>query len=526
MDYVARNMLGDRVLVLMCARLGELVERVVGEHVLFGLEQDGVLTRLDLQRLKEPHVRELAERVLGRPSVPPGLADWLFGESLGNPLFTVSLLDAVLDTGVDLEAPRLATIPRALSARVAERVQALGAHSLSVLELLVVVGRPIDLEELRQLHSSDASPTLSGAIGRLVEVRLVVVRDADGDPVYEVSHPLVQECIYASLDSARRRALHHRVGLTLTASNRLGEAARHHARAARHGDVEAVTVLVRALGESWARQTYAEAFVILGSLLDVLLSGDRRWVEVLDAMPPDAGWAASYNRIAFDISSGVAAFREIETVLLDEQHGIDSTVASRAPQRLTVVSSYLAGLLGWCLGEVDEAATRAERAADLYEQVDDSARARAARCDLAWFEGLAGRYAAQEGQTRQVLAAAEAADDHDDAFRAQLTLRCGRDTRQLRRRVVGVASPHPCKVCWEPESRCVRSGDRGAEFWRWPVSSTRPAACSTGPFRSRTRPTTSSPRRDLIAWEAGEFLTVAEEGPRWRRSGRRDRPGC
>ena len=90
--------------------------------------------------------------------------------------------------------------------------------------------------------------------------------------------------------------------------------------------MEAVTVLVRALAESWARQTYAEAFVILGSLLDVLPSGDRRWVDVLDAMPPDAGWAASYNRIAFDIGPGVAAFREIERVLLEQQRVIDSTV--------------------------------------------------------------------------------------------------------------------------------------------------------------------------------------------------------
>lgn len=66
----------------------------MGEHVLFRLEQDGVLTRLDLQRLKEPYVRELAERVLGRPSAPPGLAAWLFRESQGNPLYAVSLLDA------------------------------------------------------------------------------------------------------------------------------------------------------------------------------------------------------------------------------------------------------------------------------------------------------------------------------------------------------------------------------------------------------------------------------------------------
>ena len=153
LDYVARNMIDNQVLVLVCARLGEMVERAIGEHVLFGLEQDGVLTRLDLQPLKESPVRELAERVLGRPSAPPGLAAWLFRESRGNPLFAVSLLDAVLDTGIDLAAPRLAAIPQALSARVAQRLQALDEHSRSVLDLLAVVGRPTDLEELRRIHS-------------------------------------------------------------------------------------------------------------------------------------------------------------------------------------------------------------------------------------------------------------------------------------------------------------------------------------------------------------------------------------
>ena len=516
LDYVARNMLDDRVLVLLCARLGELVERVMGEHVLFGLEQDGVLTRLDLQRLKEPHVRELAERVLERPSVPPGLADWLFRESLGNPLFTVSLLEAVVDTGVDLVAPRLAAVPRALSARVAERVQALDVHSLSLLELVVVAGRPIDLEELHRLHSSDAHQSLPGAMARLVEVRLVVVRDADGDPVYEVSHPLVQECIYASLDSARCRALHHRVAVALTASNRLGEAARHHARAARHGDVEAVTVLVRALGESWARQTYAEAFVILGSLLDVLPSGDRRWGEVLDAMPPDGGWAASYNRIAFDISSGVAAFRKIERVLLDEQHEIDSTVVSSASQRLAVVSSYLAGLLGWCLGEVDEAATRAERAADLYEQVGDSARARAARCDLAWFEGLARRYAAQEGLTGRVLAAAEAADDHETTLVALSSLFAAAairgnfdDAWSASRRLIETAKSwgNPSRVAFglaiEAQSLAL-AGELDEARRVFDGALTVEDASDNIVAEAGI----------VIAWEAGEFVTVAKQGPR------------
>jgi len=184
LDYVAGNMIDSRVLVLVCARLGEMVERALGEHVLFGLEQDGVLSRLDLQRLKEPYVRELAERVLGRPSAPPGLAAWLFRESQGNPLFAVSLLDAVLDKDIDLASPRLAAIPQALSARVAERVQALDEHSRSVLDLLAVVGRPTDLEELRRIHSWHAPRSLPSAMRRLVDARLVVARDADGDPAY------------------------------------------------------------------------------------------------------------------------------------------------------------------------------------------------------------------------------------------------------------------------------------------------------------------------------------------------------
>jgi hypothetical protein len=73
--------------------------------------------------------------------------------------------------------------------------------------------------------------------------------------------------------------------------------------------------------------------------------GDQRWVEVLDAIPPNAEWVSSYNRIAFDTAFGVMAFREIERTL--------KKTDPISPNRLAQVNSYLAGLLGWCLGEVD-----------------------------------------------------------------------------------------------------------------------------------------------------------------------------
>ena len=67
LGYLARNLADAQVLVVACARLDELVERSVGRHVPFGLEQEGVLSRLLLRPLSAPDLRELAERVLVRP---------------------------------------------------------------------------------------------------------------------------------------------------------------------------------------------------------------------------------------------------------------------------------------------------------------------------------------------------------------------------------------------------------------------------------------------------------------------------
>ena len=413
LGYLARNLADARVLVVACARLDETVERSIGRHVLFGLEQEGVLSRILLRALQAPHVRELAERVLARPSVPSALVTWLVTESQGNPLFAVTLLEALLDEGADLAAPSLAEIPRALADRIATSVEGLDPHSRDTLELLAVVGRPVNVAELHQFRAqavNESDPRLDP----LVEAGLVVERRDDTELGYEVGHPLIQEAIYHGLKASRRRALHQRVARVLVESDRLGEAASHYGRYAQRSDTEAIVVLLRALAEAWSRHTFAEAFVILGSLVTLLPSGDQRWVDVLDALPENAEWASSYNRIAFDTYLGVTAFREIVRVL-QRAEPIDAG-------RLAQVNSYLAGLLGWCLGEVDEATERAAAAVELFERAGDGARSRAAGCELSWMEGLARRYAAQETATRRVLAAAEGAADHQTALVALVSL--------------------------------------------------------------------------------------------------------
>ena len=232
-------------------------------------------------------------------------------------------------------------------------------------------------------------------------------------------------------------------------------------------------------------------------------------------MPPDAGWAASYNRIAFDIRPGVAALSEIERVLLDQQRVIDATVDSRAQRRLALVSSYLAGLLGWCLGEVDDAAARAARAADLYERVGDLAQARAARCDLAWFEGLARRYGAQEALTRQVLIAAEAANDPENTVVALSSLFAAATVRgdfdgawSASRRLVETA-----KACGNPSRVAFGLAIQAQSLALAGELDDARRVLDDALTVERASDNIVAETEIVVAWEAGKFLRVARDGP-------------
>jgi ATP/maltotriose-dependent transcriptional regulator MalT len=407
LGYLARTLTEVPVLVLACARLDELVERSVARHVLFGLEQEGLLTRLQVERLGAGEVRELAERLLGRPRVPPALGDWLYEQSRGNPLFAVSLLQELVDGGADLSSPQLASLPLALSDQVMARVEGLDDGARETLAVLAVMGRRIDLSDLQRFDRRSPG-VVAAALQRLAGSQLLVEHGQGAELAYEISHPLVREAIYQSL-GARRPGLHRRLARALEAAGRLGEAASHYARSAEPGDPEAMTALVRALRHTWSQFAFAEAFVILDSLADLLPAEDQRWIQVLDAMPQNPEWTSSYHHLPFDPAPGVKALRMVQRAL---------TGRPADPARLALVNSYLAGLLAWCLGELEEGTSRAAAAVQLYRQAGQDAPSRLAVTELAWIQGLAGRYADQEATTRRVLAAAEAAAEHDTVLEA------------------------------------------------------------------------------------------------------------
>ena len=400
LGYLARNLDSSRVLVVICARLGEVEEPQVANQVLFGLEQDGILDRIELGRLSGPEVREVAERALGRSPVPAGLVSWLVRESRGTPLLVLSLLEALVDAHADLDAPELQAVPSSLAARVDSRLAVLDPSSRAVLETLAVAGRAVREDELYLPRAA----TTKAALNHLLHTRLVTANLPD--ETYEVCHPLVQDCVYRALEPDRRRALHHALASGLSRAGRVGEAAHHHALSAVAGDQEAVAALVGALRDTWARGAFAEAFQVMAALVRLLPESDPRWLSALDAVPATQEFLSSYNRIAFDVAAGLAFFRRTATALEDHP-GRGAAVEAR----LALVESYLAGLLAWCVGDVDASRVHAMRAAELYRRSGDATAARRASLGVAWLDGLAGRPALQAEKTSALVADAEQAGD-------------------------------------------------------------------------------------------------------------------
>jgi predicted ATPase len=148
--YLARNLSDTRILVIVAARLGELTDQHAANEVLFGLEQEALLSKVVLRPLEREAVGKLADEAIGRePS--EALVTWLAERARGNPLFALELIQALLDEGADLAKPQLRSLPGGLAERVTSRLKLLDDAALEILELLATLGRPAELGDLLRL---------------------------------------------------------------------------------------------------------------------------------------------------------------------------------------------------------------------------------------------------------------------------------------------------------------------------------------------------------------------------------------
>ncbi|HEV8625794.1 MAG TPA: AAA family ATPase [Acidimicrobiia bacterium] len=398
LHYCARNLRSSPVLVVVAARLGELAGQPAPVQVLFGLEQDGDLTRLDLSPLADDAVRALAEAMLGLPPPPP-LVAWLNDRARGNPLFLLSLLQALQDEQADLAAPRLQRLPEGLTERVVARLAGLAEPARETLDLLAAVGRRVEFVDLVALTGrpgDELGPILDG----LVNSRLITGDEPAGELAYEIAHPLVQEAIYQTLGPARRRAIHGQIGRSLLTNGCVGEAAPHIARSAELGDHEAIEALCRAVRQAEDRQAYREALIILASLAEVLPAHDERWLTVIDGMVLEADWIVDHRADVYG-AVAVPALRAIDGVL----------PATADPARRAALKFRLGTFLIWGTGEPDEAERVIAEARQLFEAAGNRSGVLLAALEQAFVEFARGNITALMPIGRRVAEAAEAAGE-------------------------------------------------------------------------------------------------------------------
>jgi class 3 adenylate cyclase len=395
-SYLAHNLAAAPILVVLAARPTELAAHPVANRILLSLQQDGLLSRLPIDGLRQERIADLAAAVIGHEA-PPGLVVWLLDRSRGNPLFALGLLRALLDEGADLTAPRLRHIPEDLAERVRSLLATLDEPALSALELLSVIGRAAPIEDLESLLAKDPDQ-LAGILERLGRAR-TVVEDEDGRGLtYGISHPLIQETIYQSIGAARRRVLHREVGRSLLAAGRPAEAAPHFARSASAGDGEAIDALRLALQQAEDRRAYREALTMLSALVDLLPEGDERWLAVANVISGELEWAEQPDPSRADAELGIRALRAIDAVL-----GPDGDPLQRGMLKIR-----LSQLLSWGTGETAEGERVAREAEGLLADAGDTANALLARLENAWARGLGGDMMFLISEATAVVGEAEA----------------------------------------------------------------------------------------------------------------------
>ena len=410
LSYVTRNLGDRRVLVVLTARPVELAEYIMATEIVYGLEQDGLLRRVELQPLDRAELTRLAGAFVEADRVSDALVDWLLERSRGVSLFAVGLMRALLDENADLDDPHLDVLPEDLAQRVTALLERFDPRGRALLELLAVLGYRVELGDVVALGGRPLDET-ADLLDGLVRKRFVAEDEHGRELTYEIAHPLIEQAIYQRIGRARRRALHRHVARVLVESGQFGAAAGHFVRSADLGDAEAVRALCEALRQAEEREHHHEALALVDALLDLLPAGDRRWLDVFDAMRWQSDWVVDH-RADWSSDIGIRAMRNIEQLV----------EASPDLTRRGALRFHLGTLLAWSGGEVETAVALVEEAQALFSDAGEPGRALIARNELGYLDAIRGDPDGHEAAAREVLAEAERIGDRFAELQALCSL--------------------------------------------------------------------------------------------------------
>ncbi len=208
----------------------------------------------------------------------------------GNPFFMEETVQVLLDEGALVRngSMRLTRplaelkIPPTVQAILAARIDRLPAAEKDLLQTLAVIGKEFSLGLVRQVllpqsaagSASGTSAALDAMLSDLQTGEFIYEQPAAGDIEYSFKHALTQEVAYNSILTARRTAMHQRIGAAIEAlfadrlDDHLSALARHYGLSA--DTRKAIVYLGRAGRQAAERSAHTEAYADFTRALHLL----------------------------------------------------------------------------------------------------------------------------------------------------------------------------------------------------------------------------------------------------------------
>lgn len=219
LEYIARRAAGAALLILGTYRDEEIRRGHPLNALRRNLRAEGLVEHLPLGRLSKDSVEAMLAQVNSAAAGPDAeLADWLFGESEGNPLFIQILWQQVQAEGYPKrplpERDSLAgeirpAIRTAIRAAIARRLDQLSPSTRAYAQVAAVLGTAFEAETAREVGGWNEIQAYD-ALRDLLDCR--ILHDAGGRQRcdYRFSHHLIQAVLYEDIPLASRKRRHRR----------------------------------------------------------------------------------------------------------------------------------------------------------------------------------------------------------------------------------------------------------------------------------------------------------------------------
>ena len=207
------------MMILATYRSDELHAAHPLRRLLGSLARDRVGEEMRLDPLNREQTTEMLRCML-ETEPDPAFASEIWRRSEGNPFFVEELISVLAGSGPlepNEEAAMIlarAPLPSTVSEAILERVNALGPRAVETLSAAAVIGRSFDFEDLRNVLGMSELELLE-VLEQLAAHQLLREDRLERKDSYSFPHALMQEALYESLISRRRRLLHRRVAIAL-----------------------------------------------------------------------------------------------------------------------------------------------------------------------------------------------------------------------------------------------------------------------------------------------------------------------